>query len=346
MIRFLQNAGHEVIAIAPRDAYSDRLSKLCNYVELPMDNKGTNPLKDYNTYRRFKKTYRELNLDLVLQYTIKPNIYGSMAAQSLGIPTINNVSGLGTIFIRKNLTSKIAIRLYQKAFKKANYTFFQNPDDLKVFEDLNIIKKQPRAVLPGSGVNLNLFHPVKTTRNDNLHFLMVARLLFDKGILEYLEAAEIVKKKHPSVIFQICGFIETVAGLGISKSELLNWQSRGIVEYLGSSDDIKTEYAKADVIVLPSYREGTPKTLLEGAAMGKPLITTNTPGCKEVVIQSYNGLFCEAKSSRSLADSMINFIELSPKKRDDYGTNSRILAEEKFDENLVFSAYKKVIDEL
>jgi glycosyltransferase involved in cell wall biosynthesis len=344
LIKFLQGLGHQVIAIAPKDAYSDQLSQLCHYVELPMDNKGSNPFNDYYTYKTLKKIYSENRLDLVLQYTIKPNIYGSLAAQRLNIPTINNVSGLGTIFIRSNITSKIAIRLYRRAFKKVAHVFFQNKDDEQVFRDLRITTNQSISVLPGSGVDLEKFKPKKSPTTPNTHFLMVARLLYDKGILEFLHAADTIKKEHPSCKFSICGFIEPQAGLGIPEEELINWQKRGIIEYLGVSDNIKIIYETADVVVLPSYREGTPKTLLEAAAMGKPIITTDVPGCREVVDHEYNGILCQPKSAISLSNAMEQFLAFTPEKRTLYGSNSRILAEERFDEKLVFSAYEKAIN--
>ncbi len=343
LIKFLQGLGHQVIAIAPKDAYSDRLRQICTYVELPMDNKGSNPFSDYKTYRQLKKIYSEYHLELVLQYTIKPNIYGSLAAQRLNIPTINNVSGLGTIFIRRNLTSQIAISLYKKAFKKVAHVFFQNNDDEEVFRDLGIVSDQSVSALPGSGVDLEKFKPEQSPANKGTHFLMVARLLYDKGIREFLQAADSIKKEHPSCKFSICGFIEPQAGLGISKGELLNWQKRGVIEYLGVSDNMQSVYATADVVVLPSYREGTPKSLLEAAAMGKPIITTDVPGCREVVEHEYNGILCQAKSAASLRNAILHFLAFTPEKRIRYGSNSRILAEEKFDEKLIFSAYEKAI---
>ena len=346
MIKEFLNDGHEVVAIAPKDDYSQKLiDEGCTYMDLPMQNKGVNPLKDFSLFLRMRNIYKKSDADIFLQYTIKPNIYGTMAASSIGKPVINNVSGLGTIFIRENLISKIGKTLYRFSFKYAQKVFFQNRDDLQLFISSKIIKLNQATIIPGSGIDLQKFVP-SYNESRNLRFVMASRLIKDKGIYEYVEAAQIIKKKFTEVQFTLCGFIEEESGLGVSLKEIENWQLDGIINYVGSTDDIRKVYKSHDVVILPSYREGTPKSLLEAAAMAKPIITTNVPGCKEVVKQGINGFLCKMKDGDSLANAIEKIISLQPEERKLMGGRGRELMEEKFDQKIVIDQYKKTIKEV
>ncbi len=341
LIESFHREGWEVVAIAPPDAYVDKLKDLgCEYVPIEMENKGANPAKDFGLFLRFLSVYKKVKPDVILQYTIKPNIYGTLAARSLGIPTINNVSGLGTVFIRDNLVSKIAQRLYKFSFRFPSKVFFQNNDDKFLFIENELIKHKRIGVLPGSGVNLKKYEIVDCKAEEKaLRFLMIARLVFDKGVLEYLEAAKIIKKQYPNVTFVLCGFVEDEGGLGLSQKDVDQINADGFVRYIGSTDKPKEVIATTDVLVLPSYREGTPKSLLEGIALGKPVLTTDVPGCREVVIDGFNGLLCEAKNAEDLALKMEEFIQMDLEGIVQMGLNGRELAEEKFDEEIVIDNY-------
>ena len=347
LVRALQAAGHEVLAIAPPDDYSARLETElgCRFVPVLMENKGTNPLKDAALTRRFYQIYRRERPDVVLHYTIKPNIYGSLAARLAGIPSINNVSGLGTVFIVKNFVSKVALGLYRFAFRFPHKVFFQNTDDRRLFLDNGLVRKAITGLLPGSGVDTARFRPAgQFMRNTPFVFLMVARVLYEKGVVEYFEAAKIIRAAVPGTRLQLLGGLDEAGGVGVPRATFEEWLQTGNIEYLGRSDDVAAYLHRADCVVLPSYREGTPKTLLEAAAVGKPLVTTDVPGCRETVVDGRNGYLCQVRSGEDLAAKMLQVLRLPETDLQGMGQNSRYLAETKFDEKLVLKAYLAAVD--
>jgi glycosyltransferase involved in cell wall biosynthesis len=339
LIRAFMEARHEVYAIAPPDEYSERLVKAgCHYVPVVLDNKGSHPLKDLQFTYKLHHLYKQIQPDVVLHYTIKPNIYGTMAAALLGIPVINNVSGLGTVFLRDNFTSKIAHVLYKLTFWSPKKIFFQNPDDRNLFIEKKLVKENITDVLPGSGIDLQLFRPEPFKRNPTFSFLLIARLLFDKGIVEYVEAIQILKMKGLQADFYLLGFKDN-SSAGIPEKQLQEWLNEGWIKYLGVTDDVRNFIKEADCVVLPSYREGTPRTLLEAAALAKPLIATRVPGCTEIVEHEVNGFLCEARDPVGLADQLQKMLHLEPKQLQAMGLASRRKVEEKFDEKVVISKY-------
>ncbi|ALI98535.1 glycosyltransferase family 4 protein [Rufibacter tibetensis] len=346
LVKALLAAGHEVVAIAPEDAYSARLvAEGCRFVPLPMESKGTNPLKDLLLVRKFLKAYKTVKPDVILQYTIKPNIYGSVAAKLAGIPTINNVSGLGTVFIVQNLVSKIAMALYRFSFQFPAKVFFQNSDDKELFLERKLVRESITEVIPGSGINTQRYLPAPTfKRQEPFVFLMVSRALYEKGLVEYVEASKILKAKYPQIRIQLLGAIDEEGNIGIKRVLVEQWAKEGWLEYLGTSDDVASVVHGADCVVLPSYREGTPRTLLEASAMAKPIVATNVPGCKETVIDGYNGYLCDVKSGADLAAKMEQVYHLSDAALQTMGQNSRRLAEEKFDEKFVIDRYFRAIE--
>ncbi|WP_151086378.1 glycosyltransferase family 4 protein [Hymenobacter baengnokdamensis] len=352
LVKALRAAGHEVLAIAPPDAYSDRLeSELgCRYVPIVMENKGTNPIKDAQLTRRFMRVYQQERPDVVLHFTIKPNIYGTLAARLAGVPSINNVSGLGTVFIVENLVSKVARGLYRLAFRYPHKVFFQNNDDRELFVRYGLIKPALTGLVPGSGVDLVRFKPepaVEKAPGEPFTFLMVARVLYEKGIVEYFAAAKQVQAAMGAdkVRFQLLGGLDEAGGVGVPRATFEQWLTEGHVAYLGTSDDVAAHLHRADCIVLPSYREGTPKTLLEAAACGKPLVTTDVPGCRETVQNGRNGYLCEVRSASDLADKLLTVAQLPAARLAALGAASRQLAEEKFDEQLVLRQYLAAVAE-
>ena len=346
LVKALQAAGHEVLAIAPPDDYSARLeSELgCRYVPIRMENKGTNPIKDAQLTRRFLSIYKRERPDVVLHFTIKPNIYGTLAARLAGVPSINNVSGLGTVFIVENLVSKVARGLYRLAFQFPRKVFFQNDDDRELFIRYGLIRPARTGLVPGSGVDLARFRPQEGVGNAPaapFTFLMVARVLYEKGIVEYFEAARQVRAAlgADQVRLQLLGSLDEAGGVGMPRATFEQWLKEGHVEYLGTSDNVAEHLHRADCVVLPSYREGTPKTLLEAAACGKPLVTTDVPGCRETVQNGRNGYLCEVRSAPDLADKLLAVAQLPAARLAAMGQASRQLAEEKFDEQLVLRQY-------
>jgi glycosyltransferase involved in cell wall biosynthesis len=351
LIKKLQNEGYRVYALAPKDKYSEKLQEEdVEYHELKMDNKGTNPIEDIKlTYNLFK-FYKKLNPNVILHYTIKPNIYGSIASRLLKIPIINNVTGLGTTFLNTGLINKITKQLYKIAFKNASMIFFQNNIDLDLFLKEKLINENQKKyhVLPGSGVDLKKYVPLKKEpkKNNNFTFLLISRMIKDKGIIEYLEASRLLNKKYKNIKYQLLGQLGVENKSAITREEIEEWVNEGIVEYLGSVDDVRENICNSDCIVLPSYREGTSKTLLESAAMGKVIVTTDVPGCNNIVEDGYNGFLCEAKNSEDLFLKMEKVYLLDNKDRKDMGKNSRIKMEKEFDEKIVIEKYLKTIKEL
>jgi len=342
LIRTLIEQGNEVIAIAPLDEYSHKLKEEgCEYVPITMDNTGSNPFKDYNLLRQLKKVYQGLKPDIVLHYTVKPNIYGTLAASSLNIPVINNVSGLGTVFLSKSVASFAAKKLYKKAFSKAELVFFQNSDDRKAFLSEINLPHLNTDLLPGSGINLTDFQASPIPNQKNKTFLMISRVIIDKGILEYIEAAKQVHAKYPDVTFQLLGKLDTGHARGIPKETISEAVDNGFLEYLGEVEDVRPFIKSSHCVVLPSYREGTPRTLLEAAALGRPIVTTDVAGCREVVEDGENGYLCEVKSSTDLSNKMIDVCKTPEDKLQEMGRKSRALVERKFDEQIVINQYLK-----
>ncbi|TVT40238.1 glycosyltransferase family 4 protein [Hymenobacter setariae] len=352
LVKALQAAGHEVLAIAPPDAYSARLeSELgCRYVPILMENKGTNPIKDAQLTRRFLAIYKRERPDVVLHFTIKPNIYGTLAAKLAGVASINNVSGLGTVFLIENLVSKVARGLYRFAFRFPHKVFFQNNDDRELFIRYGLIRPERTGLVPGSGVDLKRFRPQPSAdkaANTPFTFLMVARVLYEKGIVEYFEAARQLRATlgPDKVRVQLLGGLDEAGGVGVPRATFEQWLAEGTIEHLGTSDNVAEHLHRADCVVLPSYREGTPKTLLEAAACGKPLITTDVPGCRETVEHGRNGYLCQVRSADDLAAKLLQLAQLPPERLAAMGAASRQLAEEKFDENLVLREYLSAVAE-
>jgi len=352
LVKALQAAGHEVLAIAPPDDYSGRLeSELgCRYVPILMENKGTNPLKDAQLTRRFLAVYKRERPDVVLHFTIKPNIYGTLAARLAGVPSINNVSGLGTVFLIENLVSKVARGLYRLAFRFPHKVFFQNNDDRALFIRYGLIKPARTGLVPGSGVDLTRFRalePAEKTPDAPFVFLMVARVLYEKGIVEYFEAArQVLAALGPGKVrFQLLGALDEAGGVGVPRATFEQWLAEGHIDYLGTSDDVAAHIHQADCVVLPSYREGTPKTLLEAAACGKPLVTTDVPGCRETVQNGSNGYLCQVRNAADLADKLLAITQLPVARRAAMGAASRELAETRFDEQLVLREYLTAVAE-
>jgi glycosyltransferase involved in cell wall biosynthesis len=343
LIQTFLETGHEVYAIAPPDEYSERLVKAgCHFIPVELDNKGSHPLKDLAYTASLYKAYKTIKPDAILHFTIKPNIYGTIAASLLGLKVINNVSGLGTVFLRDNFTSKFAHLLYRLTFILPKKVFFQNPDDRNLFIQRGLVKESITDVLPGSGIDLQKFRPLPFQRNNTFTFLLIARLLYDKGIVEYIEAIQSLKKRGIDAHFQLLGFKDNSSS-GIPEKLLNQWITSGLVDYLGTTDNVTHFINQADCVVLPSYREGTPRTLLEAAALAKPLIATRVPGCTEIVEHGNNGFLCEMKNATDLARQMYKMTKLDDSTLQVMGEASRQKVEEKFDETLVIDKYMEAL---
>ena len=345
LVEALTEEGHELLLIAPYDDYSKRIKSWGTYIPLDMDNTGTNPFKDALLWLRLRRIYAREQPDIALHFTIKPNIYGTLAARSHGIPSINNVSGLGTIFVNENLTSSIGRAMYSIAFSKECHVLFQNADDRNDFNEV-VSYNAPNSLVPGSGIDLRRFHYAAPPENATPRFLMVARLLKDKGVAEFLEAAEQINKNNKKAAFVLAGDLDERHVRGISKAQLDKYTSKGSLLYLGHVDNVREEMKKADWVVLPSYREGTPRTLLEAAALGRPLITADVPGCREVVIHKTNGFLCPPRDVAGLVHALETAIGMEQPAVKQMGEKSREIAVNKFDQEIVIGHYRSLITEL
>lgn len=346
LINGLMRDGHEVHTIAPEDqAVADLENEGITCHHIRMDRSGLNPVEDLGYLRQLKKILKSNQIDLVLSFTIKSNIYASLIARHLKIPIIANVSGLGTSFLWKNWIQKIVIKLYKLAFKRTDFIFFQNKDDSQLFLSNIPIDKEKTGLLPGSGINLEKFQADPPGFVQPITFLMISRLIIEKGVLEYMKAADELGPSE-QYRFQIVGSYDPEHARSISPGDFEKLRSSEAIEYIGELRDVKPAITDADVIVLPSYREGTPRTLLEGAAMSRPLIATDVPGCREVVSHGANGFLCKYQDSEDLKKVMHEFLNLEKHRMVEMAQNSRKICEDKFDERLVINAYRKQIQKI
>ena len=343
--------GHEVIAAAPDDVYAPRLAALgCRFLPLPMHNGGTHPGRDALLFWRYLRLLARERPDVFLGYTVKPNVYGSLAARLLGIPVINNIAGLGAVFIKAGWLVRLVRWLYRVALARSTKVFFQNGDDRQLFVADGLVRSEVTDLLPGSGIDLQRFARVALSIHKpeviGFRFLLIARMLWDKGVGEYVEAARLIRVRWPQVECCLLGFVDVQNPSAVSVEQMDAWVSQGHVKYLGVSDDVRPEIAAADCIVLPSYREGTPRTLLEAAAMGRPIITTDAVGCREVVDDGQNGYLCKVRDAADLADKMERMLQLTSEQRQQMSSYGRLKMEREFDEQIVIQKYLHAIGDL
>lgn len=349
LIRSLVAAGYEVIAVAPSDKYAAGLEALgCRFVPLYMENGGTNPIQDATLMMRFMRLFARERPDAYLGYTVKPNVYGSLAAHIMGIPVINNIAGLGAVFIKNGLLVRVVRWLYRLALRRSAKVFFQNPDDRALFIDGGMVRPDVAELLPGSGIDLERFIslPKPDAKNPRFRFLLIARMLRDKGVGEYVDAARQLRQRWPQAEFCLLGFVDVQNPAAISRVEVDAWVAEGVVNYLGVSDDVRLQLATTDCVVLPSYREGTPRTLLEAAAMARPIITTDAVGCREVVNDGVNGYLCKVRDAVDLAEKMERMLSLPPEQRSRMGQQGRDKMVMEFDEKIVIRKYLAAIEDI
>ena len=345
LIRGLLDAGYKIVVAAPRDDFSARLTDLgAAFVDLPVNSAGASVVDDLKLLARYRAIFRDLRPFAYLGFTAKPNIYGSLAARMTGAKVINNITGLGTVFIKHSLLKVIVTFLYRLSLRRSSTVLFQNAEDLEYFARRGIVARKIADLVPGDGVDLARFRADPAERRPGpFRFLLVARLLWDKGVGEYVEAARLVRRRHPDVTFQLLGPVGVDNRTAVPAAALERWCSEEIIAYLGETDDVRPALGAADCVVLPSYREGLPRTLLEGSAMGKPLIATDVPGCRDVVRDGETGYLCEARSAEALAQAMERMLNLSAAERHRMGENGRSRVEGKYSEALVVAKYLEAL---
>ncbi|CCD36807.1 Lipid carrier :UDP-N-acetylgalactosaminyltransferase /Alpha-1,3-N-acetylgalactosamine transferase PglA, Putative glycosyltransferase [Candidatus Paraburkholderia kirkii UZHbot1] len=345
VLRMLTAHGARVTIIAPRDRTFEPLTEMgCRCVELPVASKGTDPREDLKTLAALYREYQTTRPHIVFHYTIKANIYGSIAAMLARVPSIAVTTGLGYTFIQKSRAAQIVKRLYRFAFRFPREIWFLNQDDHVAFVHENLLAHPNRARgLHGEGVDLDEFAFTPLPARENFVFILIGRLLWDKGVAEYVEAARRLKARFPHARFQLLGPVGVDNPSAISRTDVAQWEADNIVEYLGEANDVRPMVAAADCVVLPSYREGVPRTLMEASAMGRPIVATDVPGCREVVEHGVNGLLCEVKSADSLTAALERIMTLSPETRAQMAQRGREKVAHEFDEKNVVERYKSTI---
>lgn len=344
LVDALLGDGHRVTVVAPEDEAVPELEKLgCGFVPLSMNVMGLNPLQDLRLAVRMRRIFVEQRPDIVFGFTIKNNIFGAFSAKSLGIPFLPNVTGLGTAFLSNGLLRKLVEHLYRTAFASLPVVFFQNEDDQNLFFSRRLVKASQAALLPGSGIDLERFAVASYPVTEPPVFLMIARLLRDKGLVEYVEAARMVRERYPEARFQLLGAADAANRTAINLATVQAWEQSHGIEYLGTSQDVRSEITAAHCVVLPSYREGAPRTLIEAAALGRPLIATDVPGCRAVVDPGNTGFLCPPYDPGSLAAACLEFLSLSTERRRAMGLAGRMKMEREFDQSIVVAAYRRAI---
>ncbi len=336
LLRELLAHGCEVLILAPADLYVEKLQHYnIRHINISIARSGLNPFDDTGLLSQYITAYKRLRPDIVQHFTVKPVTYGTIAARLCHIKFIfNMISGLGYVFtgtgFKKLWIQKIVRMLYKRSMDYSHHVFFQNKDDRDYFLRHDLVDENKITVLPGTGVDTCKFKRVNTKERKSVTFVLAARMLWDKGIKEFVDAAYLLNKKHKDINFWLLGPVDRQNPSGIPPEHLNVWNKEGIVKYLGTTDNVRSYLERADVIVLPSYREGIPLSLLEGAAMRMPIITTDAPGCREVVENGKNGYVVPIKDSDKLAAAMEQFI-LNPKFIGQMGKESRKMAVSRFD---------------
>lgn len=345
LIKSLKAAGYRVIIASPKDGWEHEIiSSGFEHVPLNVDSQGVNPFADLCLFFRYLVIFAKFRPGYFLGYTIKPNIYGSIAASVFGVSVINNIAGLGSVFISESWRTRLASRMYQIALMRSQKVFFQNPDDLIYFVEQRIVDPAIVDLLPGSGVDLKHFSasgfcasPQKPKAR--FRFLLVSRVLIDKGVREFAGAAKIMAIDRPDVEFCILGGYDPKNPNTIPIAEFLEWQSWSNFKYLGATTDVRQHIFDADCIVLPSYREGLPRALLEAAALERPIICTDVPGCREVIDADVTGYLCEVKSVESLVFAMSKILNLDSDLLRAMGESGRKRVEMRFSVDFVVEKY-------
>lgn len=349
IVKAMIDSGYEVVLISPLDEYLEPLLEKFKVRHIPLvhlKRKGTNPAKELLLIREFQKIYKKVDPDLIIHFTIKPNIYGNYVAKMLGINSICVVTGLGYVFLHETYFSRLAKLLYRYSFSKSDLVVFENKDDQDLFIELDLVPEEKASYVKGCGVNLDYYKPLLETRKNSSKtiFTFIGRLMYDKGIVEFIRAAEELKSLYKNVEFWLVGEIDDGNPASISNQQLIEWVENGIVKYFGQIKDIRPLIQKSDCVVLPSYREGMSRLLTEAIAMEKPVISSDTPGCKDIVDDGENGFLVPVKNSDALVEAFVKFLNLDEPQRQSMGKKGRLKAINEFDDEMIAKQFLGFID--
>jgi len=334
--------GNEITISAPYDdRYKEVTEMGASYVDIAIDRRSTNPIKDLSLIRHYIKLIKKENPDVVLSYTIKPNVYGGMFCRWCGIPQIANITGLGTALECSSLLQKFIFILYRIGLKKAKRVFFQNQDNMN-FCIKNRLTPNCGYLIPGSGVNLTRFTSQEYPADDKVKFIFISRIMKQKGIDQYLDTAKVIRKEYPNTEFHILGFCEDSY-----ESILKELSNDGTIIYHGTTSDVRPFIANVHCTIHPTYYpEGMSNVLLESCASGRPVITTNRSGCREIVDDGVNGYIVKQQNSRDVIEKVRKFLSLSWEEKREMGLIARKKVEEQFDRNIIVKAYLEAIHEV
>jgi glycosyltransferase involved in cell wall biosynthesis len=352
VLDILLEQGYEVIVIAPLDVYSHYSNNFPTVRHIPLKylaRRSLNPFHDLRLIAELFSIYRTEKPDILLHYTIKPNIYGGLVARWLGVRTIGCITGLGYTFIQTGFIHWLSKQLYRWAYSRVRRVIFENIDDRLLFNELDIVKAEKSISVKGCGINVERFHPMprwEKTSNNARVFTFIGRFLYDKGIAEFVEAAKIVKQKYPKTIFWLVGEIDNDNPAAVKADILRGWILAGLVENKGFMDDVRPFIAASDCIVCPSYREAIPRVLQEGMAMERPIITTDVAGCREAVEDGINGFLVPVKSPQALADAICQLINMSDEVIEEMGKRGREKVLREFDQKLIAADILAVIKDI
>jgi glycosyltransferase involved in cell wall biosynthesis len=348
ILRALEAEGHDIVVIAPVDKYIFYLNefKHVKHVSLKsLSRKSLNPFKDSLLFFEFYNILKNEKPDLVLNYTVKPNIYANLAASFLKIPSICVVTGLGYAFIKGGWLQSLTSFMYKFSFSSASKVVFENIDDRLLFEHEKIVAPSKCISIKGCGVNLAFFTPMPPLNKpeNKTIFSFIGRFLHDKGVKEFVEAAKIIRKKYPNAEFRLIGEIDYNNPATVVEDELLQWVNEKVVVDRGPSNDVREEIRNSDCIIFPSYREAIARVLQEAMAMEIPVITTDVPGCREAVVHGENGFLVPVRNAEALADCVETFLSMSESERSEMGKRGRQKVSREFDENIISDFFVKLI---
>ncbi len=342
ILKTLVDSGNRVIVAVGYGKKVENLKEIgCEFIDIALDRHGKNPFAEIKLIRKYRKVLRHIKPDVVLTYTIKPNLYGAFLCNRLGIPCIANITGLGTAVEYPGLMQRILLKVYKVAFKDIHKVFFQNNSNRDLLKNHGIVKNN-YEVLPGSGVNLSKFSKLPYPTDETIEFVFISRIMKEKGIDQYLAAAKYIREKYPNTKFHICGFCEQAYERIIEE-----YSDKGYIINHGMIDDVRNVISHTHCTILPTYYpEGMSNVLLESAASGRPIITTDRPGCREIIDNDFNGYVVKARDSNDLIMAIEKFIALSNDEKKEMGQNSRNKVEKQFDRQIVVEKYLSAINNI
>ena len=342
ILRYFKSKGYEIYVLAKAEKNDRQILENEGFHCIPVGSVVMNPWKAGLFFFRLIQEIKRIRPHIIFSFTIRPNIFGSLAARYLKIPIVSNVTGTGPLTTNQGLVYTTIRFIYKIAFQKNKRIFFQNDEDFAYFLQNNFVSSFQAKLLPGSGVDTDHYAPRQKTNLD-FNFLMISRLIKDKGVLDYVQAAKLVKKKYPHIKFQILGpfWQQSTAQNTILEKEVEEWGVQGLIEYLGYTLDVRPYIAASDCIVLPSYREGCANVLMQGASMARPLIATDVTGCRNLVLDGETGYLCAVKNPQDLASKMIQLYTISSQDRQEMGRKGREKMVSDYQKSLVLEAYEE-----